>query len=162
MWLSHRFAVWILQTYVVNRIIVLSEVRNNVCCEVAKSDCLLFVKPFVIGRKWRRCFVRHDLVSLPHCDSRIHFLSNCILILFTHYASTSIWIWILLVMDLCPPLVECTNRDPNNQWVRKFSPGVAKYTCYRSSIYYKRLPKLLDKTESCFIEGVRVKNQVKY
>ena len=37
----------------VNRIIVLSEVRNNVCCEVAKSHCLLFEKPFVIGRKWR-------------------------------------------------------------------------------------------------------------
>ncbi len=35
-------------------IIVLSEVRNNICCEVAKSHCLLFEKPFVIGRKWRR------------------------------------------------------------------------------------------------------------
>ncbi len=37
-------------------IIVMSEaeVQNILCCEVAKSHCLLLEKPFVIVRKWRR------------------------------------------------------------------------------------------------------------
>ncbi len=37
---------------------MLCEVRNNIYREVAKSHCLLFEKPFVVGRKWREVMFR--------------------------------------------------------------------------------------------------------